>query len=103
MKTIWICDIACLQKNSIENKPEKRTNFRQLAFKITERRSGFKVKVVPLVIRVFGGGIEEILKELENVFEKDGLCEKIVTKMLKTMVDSEIIIRKVLSGLVQSD
>ena len=38
------------------------------------------------------------------MFEKDDLCEKIVTEMQKTiLMDSEIIIRKVLSVFVQSD
>ena len=31
---------------------------------IRDRRPGFKVKVVPLVISVFEGGINEVLKEL---------------------------------------
>ena len=59
---------------------------------------------MPLVISVFSGGIEEILKELENMFEKDDLCEKILEEMqITTLMDSEIFIRKVLSGLLQSD
>ena len=45
-----------------------------------ERRTGFKLKVVLLVISAFGRGIKEILKQLENTFEKDDLCERIVTK-----------------------
>ena len=106
-KTIWICDMACLQENNIEKKRlERRTNDRQLVFEIRERerRPGFKVKVEPPVIRACGGGIKEILKELENVFEKDDLCERIVTEMQKTiLMDSETIIRKVLSELIQSD
>ena len=37
------------------------------------------------------------------MFEKDDLCERIVAEMQKTvLMDSETIIRKVLSGLVQS-
>ena len=68
---------------------------------IRERRPG--LKVVPLVLRVFGG-LKEMLKELENMFEKDDLCERIGAEMQKTiLMDSETIIRKVLSGLVQSD
>ena len=64
--------MACPQENNIEKKLlEKRTNHRQLAFEIRERKPGFKVKVVTLVISSFGGGIKEILKELENMFEKD--------------------------------
>ena len=56
-----------------------------------------------LVIRTFGGGIEELLKELENMFEKDDLCKK-TGKIQKTILkESETIIQKVLSGLVHSD
>ena len=59
---------------------------------------------MPLVISAFGGGIKEILKELENMFEKDDFCESIVAEIQKTiLMDSGTIIRKVLSGLVQSD
>ena len=104
-KTIQICDMTCPQDNIIEKERlEKRTNFRQLAFEIRERRTGFKVEVVPLVISIFGEDLKEMLKELENMFEKDDLCERIGAEMQKTiLMDSETIIRKVLSGLVQSD
>ena len=59
-KTIWICDMACLQQNNIEKKRlEKRTNYRQFAFEIRDRRPRFKVKVVPLAISAFGGGLKK--------------------------------------------
>ena len=59
---------------------------------------------MPLVINVFGGAVKDILKELENMFEKDDLYERIVAEMQKTIfLDSETIIRKVLLGLMQSD
>ena len=97
--------MACPQENNIENKRlEKITNYRQLAFEIRVRRPGFKVKVVPLVVSVFGGGLKEMLKELENMFEKYDLCERIGAEIQKTiLMDSETTIRKVLSGVVQSD
>ena len=97
--------MACPQENNTEKKRvEKRTNYRQLTFEIRERKPGFKVKVLPLVISAFGGGLKEILKELENMVEKGDLCERIVAEMQKTiLMDSETIIWKVLSGLVQSD
>ena len=45
-----------------------------------------------------------MLKELENMFEKNDLCERIVTEMQKKiLMDSETIFQKVLSGLIQSD
>ena len=50
---------------------------------------------MPLVISAFSGGIKEILKELENMFEKGDLCEKILEEMqITTLMDSEIINRK---------
>ena len=59
---------------------------------------------MPLIISDFGLGVKEILKELENLFEKDDLCERIVGEMQRTiLMDSETIIWKALSGLVQSD
>ena len=62
---------------------------------IREKRPGFKAKVVLLVISAFDGGIKEVSKELENMSEKDNLCERIVAGMQKTiLMDSETIIRK---------
>ena len=65
--------MACPQENNTEKKRlEKRINYRQLACKIRERRPGFKVKVVLLVISAFGGGVKEI-KELGKMFEINDL------------------------------
>ena len=64
---------------------EKRTNHRQFAFEIRERKPGFKVKVVPLVISSFSGGIKEILKELENMFDKDDFM--IITALFKGLTN----------------
>ena len=48
---------------------------------------------MPLVISAFGGGIKEVLKELENMFEKYDLCEKIVAEIQKNvLMDNETII-----------
>ena len=58
---------------------------------------------MPLVISVFGGDHKEMLKELENMFKINDLCERIGAEMKETVfMNSETIIRKVLSGLVQS-
>ena len=103
-ETVRIWDLACPQDNNIENKRlEKRTNYKQLGFEIRERerRPGYKLKVVLLVISAFGGAIKGILKELENMFEKDDLCEKNVAEIQKSiLINNDTIIRKVLSGLV---
>ena len=81
-----------------------KTNYRQLAFETRERSPSFKVRVLPFVISLLSGGIKETVKELENIFETSDLCRKVVAKMQKTiLMDNETIIRKVLSGRVQSD
>ena len=59
-KILWICDMMRPQKNNIVTKrDEKRTKYRQLAFKLRERRVEYKTYVIPVVIGVLGGGIKE--------------------------------------------
>ena len=56
------------------------------------------------MISALGGGINEAIKQLENIFETNDLCKQVAGEMQKTiLMDSETIIQKVLSGLVQSD
>ena len=59
--------------------------------------------VVPLVIRALGGGIGQAMREMGKLLESE-LAKQTVAEMQKTiLMDSEGIIRKVLSGLVQSE
>ena len=104
-KSIWICDMACPQQNNIEmNRNEKQTKYRQLAFELRERRAGYKIKVTPIVIGALGGGVKETKRQINLIFDKDELSEKVVGEMQKTiLMDSETLIRKVLSGLIQSN
>ena len=58
--------------------------------------------VVLLVIGALGGGIRQIMVDMEECFENNDLLKPTVYKMQKTVsMDSETISRKVLSGLVQ--
>ena len=58
--------------------------------------------VVLLVIGALGGGIRQIMVDMEECFENNDLLKRTVYKMQKTVsMDSETISRKVLSGLVQ--
>ena len=104
-KSIWICDMACPQQNNIEtNRNEKQTKYRQLAFELRERRARYTIKVTPIVICALGGGVKETKRQINLIFEKDELSEKVVGEMQKTiLMDSETLIRKVLSGLIQSN
>ena len=104
-KKIWICDMACPQQQNIETKvQEKFTKYRQLAFEMRERRIGYEIFVVPLIIGALGGGVREIIRNAKKIFDNKERVRKIVGEMQKTvLMDSESIIRKLLSGLVQSE
>ena len=97
--------MACPQENNIVVKRnEKRKKYRPLAFELRERRIGYKIIVVSLVISAIDGGIEGMIREVERIFGKNDLCTEIVGEMQKTiLMDSETTIWKVLSGLAKSD
>ena len=103
-KMVMFCDMACPQEHNIDKKrAEKKNKYQQLAFETRERRKGYKVKVVPIVIGCLGGGVEKTLQDVSKIFECKDTVTKIVGLMQKTiLMDSETIIRKVLSGLVES-
>ena len=101
-KILWICDMACPQENkTVTKRDEKRTKYRQLVFELRERRAEYKICVIPVVIGVFVGDIKDAIHEVKEIFKQDDLSEKIVGEMQKTiLMDGELIIRKILSGLV---
>ena len=69
-----------------------------------ERRVEYKKYVIPVVIGVRGGGIKITIYEVKKIFKQDDLSKKIVGEMQRTiLMDGEIIIHKILSGLVQTD
>ena len=69
-----------------------------------ERRPGYILTVIPVVIGALGGGIKKIISELSRLITKRDAVLRTVSEMQKTiLMDSESIIRKVMSGLVQGD
>ena len=103
-KKIWICDMACPQQRNIEAKRlDKLTKYRQLAYETRERRVGYEVTVVPLIIGALGGGIRQIFVDMGRIFENNETLKGTICEMQKTvLMDSETTTRKVLSGLIQS-
>ena len=108
-KRIWICVMACPQENNIEAKvKEKLDKYQQLAFETRGNRVGYRVEVVPLVLGCLGGGIRKLRKNVQKLIETETETEteteRIVKEMQKTvLMDSESIMRKVLSGVVQPE
>ena len=71
---------------------------------MNERRPGYMVTVIPVVIGALGGGIKKTMIELSRLITKRDVILRTVSEMQKTiLMDSESIIRKVMSGLVQGD
>ena len=102
-KKIWVCDMACPQQRNVETKRvEKLTKYRQLAFEMRERRPGYEILIIPIVIGALGGGIKQAILDLGKIFSNEELSKKTICEMQKTvLMDSETITRKVLSGLIQ--
>ena len=104
-KQIWICDMACPMQPNIDRKwTDKLTRYRQLAFEMRERRPGYTVTIIPVIIGALGGGMKKTTNELTKLLAKHELVVKTAAEMQKTiLMDSETLLRKVLSGIVQSD
>ena len=71
---IWMCDMACPQQNNIGAKrAEKTTKYRQIAFETRERRPGYKVHIVSVVVGALVGGIKALRFDLKKIFENNEL------------------------------
>ena len=104
-KKIWICDMACPQQNNIcAKKADKTTKYRQIAFETRERRPGYKVHIVSVVVGALVGGIKALRFDLKKIFENNELLDKIIAIMQRTvLMDGESIIQRVISGLIQGE
>ena len=57
--------MACPNENIVGAKhAEKLQKYQQLAFKIRERRPGYNVMIIPIVIDCLGGGIKPVTKQI---------------------------------------
>ena len=103
-KKIWLYDMACPMEGNIEKKRnEKLTKYRQIAFEIREKRVGFTVEVVPLIIGCCGGGLKNTIKAIKKTIDDENISLQIAKEMQKIVVnESESILRRVLSGLIQA-
>ena len=80
------------------------TKCRQLSFETRERRPSYDVYVLPVVIGALGGSIKTLRKDLKKVFHNNELLDEVVATMQKTvLMDSESIIRRVMSLLIRGE
>ena len=67
-----------------------------------KRREQYRVTSVPLVIWCLGGGIKQLTKDIKVLFKQEDV-NNILSKMQKVVLwESETILRKITSGLIQS-
>ena len=68
---IWIGEMACPRQQNIDTKRrDKLTRYQQLAFEMTERRLGYTVTIVPVIIGALGGGMEKTMNDLTKLLTK---------------------------------
>ena len=104
-KQIWICNMACPMQQSIDTRRrDKLTQYRQLAFEMKERRPGYTLTIVPIIIGALSGGMKKAINDLTKLLTKQKLVVKTAAEMQKTiLMDSETLLRKVFSGPVRRE
>ena len=102
-KEIRLIDMACpYEFNKDGIREEKIRKYKQLCYKLRERRDGYKVKGnIPLVIGCFGGEMKQLKKDIRGMFDDEKDLHRICREMQKTVLrKSETIMRKIISGLL---
>lgn len=104
-KLIQLVDMACPAEANIEKKiSEKIQKYQQLAYEVRERRPGYKVEIVPVVLGCMGGGVTRMRDCVRKIIPEEDVVKKTTDDMLRTvLMESESILRKVISGVVQPD
>ena len=60
--------------------------------------------VLPVVIGALGAGVKTLRKDLKKVFHNNELLDEVIAMIQKTvLMDSESIIHRVMSGLIQGE
>ena len=102
-KKIWIVDMACPQEHNISDKHREKLNkYQQLTFTTREKRPGYDVKILPMIIGCLGGGMQRLAEQVAMIIKDKNDVEGVCQNMQKTvLVESETIMNKVISGIIQ--
>ena len=97
-KRIWIVDMPCPQEKNIEVVTRtKLKKYQQHMGETREKRPGYAVEVVPVIIRCLGGDVERMGKVLAKLIKGERNVIRIVRTMQHTvLLEGETITRKVL-------
>ena len=99
---ILLVDMACPnEQNKDEKREEKMRKCQQLCFKVQERRQGYMVKFVPVIIGCSGGGMKQLETDVRKILGNEKQIMPTVREVQNTVIwQSESIIKKELSGLL---
>ena len=93
-----------MQQSIDTRRRDKLTQYRQLAFEMKERRPGYTLTIVPIIIGALSGGMKKAINDLTKLLTKQKLVVKTAAEMQKTiLMDSETLLRKVFSGPVRRE
>ena len=74
------------------------------AFKTRERRPGYVIYVVLVVVGALSGGVKALNVDLLKVLDNNELLDEVVAVMQKTvLLDSKSIVQRAMSGLIQGE
>ncbi len=101
-KEIFIIDMTCPMEQNIETKrQEKLTKYRQLSYETREKRPGYFVKIIPIVIGCLGGGGSKALTSLKLLMPEK--ADMLLAEMTKIVLwEGESMIRKIFSGIIET-
>ena len=77
--------------------------YRQLAFETRERRPGYEIYMVPVLVGALGVGIKALNVDLKKILDNDLLDEGFAVMQKTVLMDSERIVQRVMSGLIQGE
>ena len=81
-KQIFIYDMAYPKQYNIDTKPrDKLTRYRQFPSETKERRSGYTVTIIPVIIGALVGGMKRTMNKLTKLLTKQELVVKTVAEM----------------------
>ena len=73
-------------------------------FEIRERRPGYTVEVIPFVIGCLGGGMKKLEEQMAKLIPEELRRLRITREMQKiVLMESETIVGKIISGIVQPE
>ena len=99
---IWIVDMACpAEANIAEKRKENCKNTNSLHLKFAR---GMLASIVPFLVGCLGGGMKKLEEQIKKLIKGKSRQKWVVREIQKiVLMESEAILKKIMSGVVQVD